>query len=155
MKKIIHLTTPIMLVVLCAVLFSFAPMPGAHNYQVFLDNKLVLEQYADYRKEAPSLPLDPQGDYKEISVRYNECGKTVSGRIISVKDDDGKLLKVWTFEGTAKGLENPMTVKVKDIIALKQKNSNILKLYYSSREFAQGQQVATIKFTKDNKTASR
>jgi hypothetical protein len=154
MKKIIHLSFPIVLVVLCAVLFSFAPLPGAHNYQVYLDGKLVLEQYADSRKEAPSLPLDPQAQAKELSIRYSECGRTVNARIISVRDDRGKLLKEWKFDGASKGFENPMTINVKDVIALKQKDSNTLKLYYASREFPEGQQIASLKLVKDSKTAS-
>jgi hypothetical protein len=154
MKKIIHLSSPILLAVLCVVLFSFAPLPGAHNYQVYLDGKLVLEQYADSRKEAPSLSLDPQAQVKELSIRYSECGRTVNARVISVKDDRGKLLKEWKFDGASKGFENPMTINVKDVVALKQKDSNTLKLYYASREFPEGQQIASLKLVKDNKTAS-
>lgn len=153
MKKIIHSTSPVLFVVLCAVLFSFAPLPGAHNYQVYLDGKLVLEQYTDFKKEAPAIPIDPQGDYKELSIRYSECGRVVNARVISVKDEAGKLLKEWKFEGSSKGLENPMTVKMKDVIALKPKNSNSLKLYYASREFPEGHHFASLKLVKDNKTA--
>ena len=154
MKKIIRFTSPLLLIVLCAVLFSFAPLPGAHNYQVYLDGKLVIEQYADSRTLVPSLPIDPQADSKELSIRYSECGRTVNERALSIKDDGGKILKEWKFEGASKGLENPMSIKVKELVALKQKNSNSLKLYYSSREFPAGQQVASLKLGKDNKTAS-
>ena len=37
-----------------------------------------------------------------------------------------------------------MMCSVKDIIALKQKGNNTLKLYYSSKEFPEGQQVAKL-----------
>jgi hypothetical protein len=154
MKKIIHLSSPILLTLLCAVLFSFAPLPGAHNYKVFLDGKLIHEQYTDLKKEAPSVFINPQGDNKELSIRYSECGRTVNGRMLSVTDNSGKLLKEWKFDGESKGFENPMTIKVKDVIALKQKGSNTLKLYYASREFPEGYQVASLKIGKDTNTAS-
>jgi hypothetical protein len=154
MKKIIRFTSPMLLVVLCAILFSFAPLPGAHNYQVYLDGNLIIERYADPQKEAPAVSIDPQANPKELSVRYSECGRMVNARMLSIKDDSGKMLKEWKFEGSSKGFENPMAIKVKDLLALKQKNSNSLKLYYSSREFPEGQQVATLKLGKDNKTAS-
>lgn len=148
MKKSVHFTSATLLVILCGVLFSFAPLAGAHNYQVYLDDKLVLERYADPRKEVPSLSLDPSGDYKQLSVRYSECGRTVSARIISIKDDGGKLLKEWKFDGSSKGFENPMDINVKDVLALKQKNSNSLKLYYASREFPEGQIIASLRLEK-------
>lgn len=142
-------------VVLCAILFSFAPMPGAHNYQVFLDDKMMIEQYAHPSKEAPVLSIDPQGNAKELSVRYSECGRTVSGRHILLKDESGKVIKDWSFAGSTKGFENPMVVKVKEIVALKQSGSNVLKLYYSSEPFPEGQHVVTLRLSKETKTASR
>ena len=141
--------------VLCAVLFSFAPMPGAHNFQVYLDDKMVIDQYAHLAKEAAVLSVDPQSDAKEITVRYNECGRTVSGRHIILKDENGKLVKDWSFPGSSTGLENPMSIKVKDVVALKQNGNKLLKLYYTSDQFTAGQQVVAIKFGKDVKTVSR
>jgi hypothetical protein len=154
MKKIIQLTSPVLLVVLCAVMFSFAPLPGAHNYQVLLDGKLIIEQYTDFKKEAPSVSIDPQADNKELSIRYSECGRAVNDRVLILKDNSGKLLKEWKFEGPSKGLENPMTIKVKDVTALKQKGNNTLKLYYASREFQEGTQIVSLKLGKETSTAS-
>ena len=36
-------------------------------------------------------------------VKYNECGRTVSGRMITLKDHNDKVLKTWHFDGKSTG----------------------------------------------------
>jgi len=62
-------------------------------------------------------------------------------------------LKEWHFEGSSSGYKEAMTCNVRDILALKQKGSNSLKLYYSSAEFRDGQQVARLVISGEPKTA--
>jgi len=155
MKKIIRFTWVNALVsaALCAILFSFSSIVGAHSVQVFLDDKMVIDQYVNSKSAAPTLHLDPAENHNQLIVKYNECGRTVTGRTISVKDDKDHVLKDWRFEGAASGYKDPMTVSIKDISALKQKESNTLKLYYSSREFPEGQQIANLVISGEAKTA--
>ncbi len=138
-------------VILCSILFSFsATMPGAHSFQVYLDNKLVIDQYVNSKMAAPKLLLDPVENHDQLIVKYNECGRTVTGRTITIKDGNDKVLKYWRFEGSSTGYENPMAFRVKDITALKQKGRNSLKLYYSSKEFPEGQQIANLVIGNDD-----
>lgn len=154
MKKIIKFSgiKSLVGVTACAILFSFSNTPGAHSFQVYLDNKLVIDQYVNSKLDAPKVLLDPAENYNRLIVKYNECGRTVTGRTISVKDEKNKVLKDWRFEGAATGYEESMVCDVKDITALKQK-SNTLKLYYSSNEFSEGQQIAYLIVGGENKTA--
>ena len=138
---------------ICSILFSFANIIGAHNFQVMLDGKVVIDQYVDSKSIAPTLVLDPADNQSQLTIKYNECGRTVSGRTITVKDEKNQVLKDWRFEGETSGYKDPMTCAVKDIIALKQKGSNNLKLFYSSKEFPHGQQVATLVVGGDAKAA--
>jgi len=146
MKKIIRFTwlNTLVGVALCSILFSFSTIIGAHNVQVFLDDKMVIDHYVDSRSVAPTLNLDPAENYDQLIVKYNECGRTVTDRTITIKDEKNQVLKDWRFEGAATGLKDPMVCSVKEIIALKQKGSNTLKLYYSSKEFPEGHQVAKL-----------
>jgi len=82
MKKIISFSwaNTLVGVALCAVLFSFSPLPGAHSVQVYLDSKLVLERYINFKSDAPNLTLDAAEKYSQLIVKYNECGRTVTGR---------------------------------------------------------------------------
>jgi hypothetical protein len=155
MKKIIRFSWINVLVgiALCAILFSFSRITGAHNFQVFLDSKLMIDQYVNSKMEAPTLIVDPDKNYNQLIVKYNECGRTVTDRKISVRDENNKVLKEWRFEGATAGYKDPMTCSVKDITALKQKGSNTLKLYYSSNEFSEGQQIANLVISGEATTA--
>lgn len=131
------------IVMVATILVAF-DRPGGHSLQVYLDDRLVLEQYVTSSTEAPMLRLDPAKSYKKIDVRYNECGRTVTGRKLIIKDSRDNMLKAWSFEGSAAGLKDAMTCEIKDIVALKQAGSNVLKLYYSSNDFPHGQLVANL-----------
>lgn len=145
----------LMSVSLCAILFSFAPLPGAHSVKVYLDSKLVIDQYVNFKSEAPKLTLDPPEKYAQLIVKYNECGRTVTGRVLTLKDAQDKVLKDWRYEGSSTGFSESMACSIKDIIALKQKGSNTLKLYYSSKDFPEGHQVASLIISGNVATASK
>lgn len=141
------------LAALCAVLSAFAPMPGAHNYQVYLDNKIVADQYVNRNTIAPKIAVDPAENQTQLIIKYNECGRTVTGRTITIKDTDEKVLKEWKFDGTAKGYESPMSCSIKDIVALKPRNKE-MKVYYASADFPEGQHVVTLVVGPGKSTAS-
>ena len=140
-------------VTLCAVLLSFSSRPGSHRFQVYLDSKLVIEQYVNSKMEAPKLLLDPAENHSQLIVKYSECGRTVTGRMITIKDDHNKMLKEWRFDGVASGYNESMACQVKDITGLLPKGSTTLKLYYSSKEFPEGQQIAYLVIGSEMKTS--
>lgn len=144
----------VMVLALCAMLSAFAPF-GAHNFQVFLDDTKVADQYVDRNSIIPKITIDPAENYKKLVVKYNECNRPVTTRTMTLKDNDDKVLKEINFEGTSRGLENPMSLDVKDIVGLKPKSSSTMKLYYSSNDFRQGQLVATLVIGPGKSTASK
>lgn len=152
MKNIIQQSGAFAIIVaLCAVLSSFA-LPGAHSFQVYLDNKLVVDQYITRNVTIPNVAIDPTDNNNDIIIKYSECGRTVSGRVITVKDEQDKILKEWSFDGTTSAYKDPMTIKVKDVVALKSKGT--LKLFYSSNDFKEGQEFVSLIIGK-NVTASK
>lgn len=142
------------LAAMCAVLSAFAPRFGAHSFQVYLDDKVVADQYIDSRTIVPKIVIDPADNHKQLVVKYSECGRTVSGRMLMIKDADDKVLKEWKFDGISKGFGNPMSCSIKDVIALKPKTSNSLKLFYASADFPAGQHFATLVVGPGANTAS-
>ncbi|HMJ67920.1 MAG TPA: hypothetical protein VK508_03455 [Cyclobacteriaceae bacterium] len=131
------------LAALCMILSSFALKPGAHSCQVYLDDKLLVDQYMVNRTIARKIIIDPAENHKQFTLKYNECGRTVTGRVIIIKDENDKVLKEFKFDGSTKGYEDPMTCSVKDLVALKQTSGN-LKVYYASNDFPEGQHVASL-----------
>jgi len=142
------------LIALVVTLSGFAPM-GTHSFLIQLDDKTVTEQYVINTMTIPKVIIDPAEDQKHLTVKYNECGKTVSGRVISLKDVNNKLIKQWKFDGTTSGYKDPMTLSVKEITSLKQSSWNTLNLFYSSAEFAAGQHIATLVIGPGSNTASK
>jgi hypothetical protein len=77
MKKMIRFTwvNHLAVVALGSVLFSFSTIIGAHNVQVFLDDKMVIDQYVDSRSVVPTLNLDAADKHEQLIIKYNECGR--------------------------------------------------------------------------------
>src|SRR5690349_12561887 len=103
----------LMLVALCATMFSFAAEMGGESFEVFLNGKLMIQQHLYQKPPVASLALDPQSTQDEIKVQYNNCGHTDTGRTLTIRDEQNKVLKEWQFADAA-----VMTWKVKDISAL-------------------------------------
>jgi hypothetical protein len=157
MKKIISFSwlSGHMGIALCSMLFAFTSLPGGHSVQVYLDSKLMIDQYVNSKTDVPKLTLDPGDNYNKLIVKYSECGRTVTGRKITLKDANNKILRDWRFEGSSTGFQKSMECPVKDILTLKQKGSNTLKLFYSSNEFRDGQQIASLVIGGSAATASK
>jgi len=124
-------------------LSSFAFM-GAHSFSIQLDDKQIVEQYVSREMKMPKIVIEPAENRHQLVVKYSECGRTVSGRKITAKDNNDKVLKEWSFEGTTSGFKDAMSVSVKDLLSLKKGSTNALKLYYSSNDFPEGQQFANV-----------
>jgi hypothetical protein len=139
MKKLNSLSwaNALLAIALFTIASGFSPF-GAHAVKVYLDDKLVVDQYLNFKGNNPTLALDPAAKYDKLIVKYNECGRTVSDRKITAKDNNNKILKEWQFPGSSTGFEGSMECSVKEIVALKSK-SNTVKLYYSSNDFPEGQ----------------
>jgi hypothetical protein len=123
-------------------LISFSPRPGAHSFQVFVDNKLVVERYASADMKPLTITI-PSPDSR-IDVHYSECGRLVSGRKLTIKDENGRVLKTWDFAGTASGLEEAMTLRAKDLATFDGYRGVGLKVVYSSNDFQEGIHVFTV-----------
>lgn len=128
---------------ICSLLFSFSSPRGGEGFQIFLNDKVVLQQFGNDMNVVKTLNLEQASASDEISVRYHHCGRIGKNRVITVKDDQNKILKTWKFSDASEAADR-MTCKVKDIIGLKSSKSSVLKLYYSSSELAKERQLASI-----------
>ena len=140
-----------LIAVLCAVLFSFSSAPGGDHYRVYLDDKLVLEQFVHLQKAMPSVSLDASAKKSVVSITYSHCGQTGTARKVSIRDARNKIVKEWQYLDAPAGSTSPMTFTVKDIAALKAGQN--LNLFYSSREIPEGKQLASIVLTQGLNTA--
>lgn len=135
------------LVAVCATLFSFSGKIGGESFEIFLNGKLMIQQF-QYQKEkvVASLVLDPQAEQDEVKVTYNNCGQVDSDRMLTIRDEQNKAVKVWHFANAA-----AMTWKVKEISTLNKKGK--LNLYYSSKELPKERLLAAVILGKEPHTA--
>ena len=142
----------LMWIAVSAILFSFSGDIGTDSYKVYLNDKLVLQQYV-MRQAAtiPTLPLEGAVAGDELRIYYNHCGKIGTSRNISIRSDADKKLKDWSFADVS-GTDTGMNFRVKDIQSLGKANAKV-KVVYTSKETPDGITLASI-VTKDIKTAS-
>jgi hypothetical protein len=145
MKKILSKTAfnTVMLVAISAFLFSFTNRPGGEGFQIYLGDKLVVEQFGTDMKNVKSLEIPAASYNEELMIKYHHCGKVGKNRVITIKDQQDHILKQWHF-ADSKNTAASMSCKVKDIVDLKNKKSITLKLYYSSSELPSGRLLASL-----------
>lgn len=121
--------------------FSFTNKPGGEGFEIYLNNKVVLQQFGSKMDDIKSLLVN-QGSADQLSIKYHHCGRAGKNRTVTVKDSQNKILKEWKY-ADVKDAYAAMNCNVKDITVLKKQNG-ALKLYYSSSELPNGRLLALI-----------
>jgi hypothetical protein len=141
MKSII--SKAMALVVICVSLFSFTTKPGGEGFEIYLDNKLVMQRYGGDMTTIQNLHLNQSNSNGILAIKYYHCGKTGKSRTITIKDEQNKTLKEFHYTDVAKPL-SVMNLPVNDIIGLKKGKNGTLKLFYSSSELPGGRVLASV-----------
>jgi hypothetical protein len=128
---------------LCATLFSFSVNKGGEGFEIYLNGKLVLQQYGNQMNDVKNLQLDQRSFNDQLTVKYYHCGRVGRNRVITLKDGQNKVLKEWRYADVTVPM-SAMACNVKDILNLKKGNANTFKLYYSSNEIPGGRLLTTI-----------
>ncbi len=147
-KTAIMLALPILFTTL---LSSFSVKPGGEGFEIYLDNKLVMQRFGKDINTVQNLQLDQQFANAQLTVKYHHCGRVGKNRIITIKDGQDKTLKEWRFKNVQDAYAS-MGCNVKDILSLK-KTSSTMKLYYSSTELPKGRLLASIVIGANNTAA--
>ena len=164
MKKINYQPTILfaLLIALSGVLFSFSVKTaetiyknnfGGEGFEVYLNDKLVLQQYGNDMDKIKNLQLDQSASNGQLAIRYYHCGRPGKSRIVSIKDEQNVVLKEWKF-GDAKDASAKVSCSVKDIVTLpKIKAGKKVNLYYAANELPNGRLLATL--TSASKSAAQ
>jgi len=137
-------------------LFSFSSTKsnfGGEGFEVYLNDKLVLQQYGKEMDKINNLQLDQSASNGQLAIRYYHCGRPGTSRVVSIKDEQNVVLKEWKF-GDAKDASAKVSCSVKDILTLpKIKAGKKVNLYYAAGELPNGRLLATL--TSVNKSAAQ
>jgi hypothetical protein len=153
-----------LLITLSGVLFSFSVKTvetissyknnfGGEGFEVYLNNKLVLQQFGKDINTVKSLQLDQSESNGQLAIRYFHCGQAGKNRVVTIKDVQNVVLKEWRF-GDTKDASAKLCCNVKDILALpKLRAGQKVNLYYASAELPNGRLLVTL--TTVNKAAAQ
>lgn len=138
----------------CVALFSFSSKWGGDVFEIWLNGKMVLQQFVHVSKGVQTLELNQASENDRLDVYYKHCGQVGKNRYITIQDEKGHALKVWKF-ADATGNHSAMSFKLKDILSLKKNRNSKLSLFYSSDELPAGRLLATIVSQSENGIAGR
>lgn len=139
--KQIHRASKFILLLLAAFFFqSFSRPFGGDHYKVFLNNKLVTEQFLTQPVSMKTLSLTTNNSGDHLKVYYSHCGTAGKTRTVSVRNSSGTILKEWKF-ADSKTID--VQLSVKDILNASPKKGNVF-LYYASKELPSGKQLLAI-----------
>jgi hypothetical protein len=136
-KKLLAITA---IMGICFTLLSFSSPLGGEGFEIYINNKLVLQRFGKDMNTIKSLQVDQRYSNDQMTVKYYHCGQAGKSREIIIKDLQNKMLKEWKYiDASTAGMNCP----VNDILNL-QKKSNALNLYYSSKEIPDGRLLVTL-----------
>jgi|SRR5882724_7668678 len=131
------------LIIISAATFSFSGKFGSDVFEIYLNNKLVSQQFVAKHEAVKTLQLDQSVATGQVVVNYSHCGQVGTDRYILIKDEKNKVVKKWHF-ADAVGDKKNMSCNVKEILDLQKDNGNKFSLYYASKELPDGRLLATI-----------
>lgn len=131
---------PSLMLIIGLSLLSFSFRYGGDSFELYLNKKLVVQQFLLQDRAIRSVDLSREDLNKQMELRYSHCGAMGKSRTVYVKDAENRIRKTWQF-----GDGSPMmAIAVKELAAAGSKNENALQLFYSSKELPGGKLLATI-----------
>lgn len=139
----------LVVIVLSAFLCSFSEKPGVESFTIYLNDKVLLQEYLTDDRIVKTISLTAGNSDDALRIHYNHCGKTGIERTVSILDDDKKVLKTWRFSDHTPPL---MKIDMKEVFAVTKKTQG-LKLVYTSKELSKGAVLAAINVENDTKAS--
>lgn len=119
---------------------------GVDSYSIYLNDKLLLQQALDKPLSLKNLDLKDAKASDHLIVRYRECHAPESGpkgRKISIRDEQGKTVKVWKFDDDGQN-NGAMKIPVREILEVQKTAGEALVMTYSSDGMGKGQELASL-----------
>jgi len=151
MKKIIQsLLAGIALLAICFGSSSFTVTKGGEGFQIYLNNKLLVQRFGNEINNPIKIELDQRFASEQLSVKYFHCGRLGSDRDITIRDKQNRILKEWHF-GDGSATAAMMNCPVKDIIEVQHETTGLMNLFYKSNELPNGRVLTSIVVTNNAK----
>ena len=134
--------------ILCTFTAAADTGVGGEYFEVYLNDKLMIQQGITASYKVKNLPLASLTASDKLVIHYRNCHNVIAkGRSVAIKDANGKILKEWKFEDSK---ESAMVITGNEILQLrKQHPTASLKLFYTSTEFSEDRTLASLQFRSD------
>lgn len=152
MKKMI--TKALALVAVAAALVSFSPSFGGEGFEILLNGKPLLQQFGKELNTVKTLRLNQVAANDKLTIRYHHCGRVGKNRVVTVKDENDRVLKQWRYRDNEAPLSE-MQCSTYDILALKKGGTSVFKIFYTSSELPGGRMLASVTIGTGNDAAAR
>lgn len=143
--KFFHVIAVLAVASLSAI--SLQAKAGADHFKVYLNNKLVFEQYVNKTMNLQLLQLDKANMNDNLTFHYSHCGEIGKDRKIALTDGKGNIVREWKFADVS-GKQAGMVIPVKELLKYQQSN---LQFMYSAQQLPKGQLIAGLQ-VKDQRT---
>lgn len=139
----------ILLVAAWMVGINFSSKAGLDSYQIYLNDKLILQQSVRDPLNISALPITKANINDKLVIYYSQCNapnKIGKGRSLVIRDAARNLVKEWKFED-AEG-SSRMEIPVKELLALENKYANsTLTIFYKAQGMNRDQRLISLKST--------
>lgn len=129
--------------ILGLAIFSFTAPFGGDTVEIYQGDKLLLRQHIHIDKEIKTVSVDAQGD--KVYVYYSHCGTNGKSRQILVRDQDGKLVKSWSYADSQATGRDLMECRMQEVLNPLTAGKGKLYLYYNSKEMGGEKMIAALK----------
>jgi hypothetical protein len=133
----------------CTIILSFTTRFGGEGFEIYLNNKVLLQQYGNDMNAVKNLQVTQTAPDDKLVIKYHHCGQVGKDRIITLRDGQDKFLKEFRYKDATTPV-SAMEIKLKEITSLGKKTN--LKLYYRSSELPKGRMLASLNTTSNQLT---
>ena len=131
------------LVAIAATLFSFTTNFGGEGFEILVNGKTVLQKFGSDMDKINVLQLSKMSPTDKLTFRYHHCGRVGKNRIVTIKDGEEHVMKVWKFTDVPTPVGD-MSCTMQDLLSLQKNGNTTFKIYYSSTELPKGRQLASV-----------
>lgn len=141
-----------LVVMFCVGLFSFSPKRGGDSFEIWLNGKMMLQQFVHVSSAVQTVHLNAASQNDQLEIYYRHCGQVGTNRYITIKDENDRSLKVWKF-ADSNGKTPAMSIRLKDLSSLKKSKESKLNIFYSSSELPKGKLLASLAVSNETSVA--
>ncbi|HEX2630529.1 MAG TPA: hypothetical protein VHM26_16030, partial [Chitinophagaceae bacterium] len=98
-----------------ASLLSFSSKPGGEGFEIYLNNKLLVQRFGQEMNSVQTISLNNISADDQLRVRYHHCGKAGKNRLITIRNSENKILKEWKY--TDRDVASSMVCPLTDILS--------------------------------------